>query len=205
MARKPLTRGRIVAAAIKLIDRHGLQRFSARKLGAALGVEAMSLYHHFPTQAHLLDAIMDDLVAALPNPLDLPRDEDRLRTVMRTYRDLARRHPRFFPYIAMHRWNTDATLRYLEGLLSLFRDEGFDMETSVRMFRVSGYFLTGCGLEENTELGTAAAPVSLEEQRVRYPLVYEAAPYFAGHRDDAFELGMETLVRAMKRMPRRAR
>src|SRR5437868_3365659 len=146
--RKPLTKERIIDAALRLIDRGGLEAFSARKLGGALRVEAMSLYHHFPSQAHLLDAIMDKLISGLPNPLDLPRSPERMRTCLTAYRELARAHPRFIPYVIMHRWNSAATLRYLEGLLSLFADEGFDAEMGVRMFRVAGYFMNGCAVEE---------------------------------------------------------
>ncbi|HUJ26065.1 MAG TPA: TetR/AcrR family transcriptional regulator C-terminal domain-containing protein [Myxococcales bacterium] len=205
MRRKSLTKEKIAGEALKLIDRVGLQGFSARKLAARLKVQAMSLYHHFPSQAHLLDAVMDQLISGLPNPLDYPDTEENGLMVMRAYRDLARRHPKFFPYVVMHRWNTPATLRYLEGLLSIYVREGFDMEMTVRLFRIFGYFLGGCAIEENAELRSAAEPVSLDEQRVKFPLVYEAAPWFQGHRDDAFELGMKTLISSMKDLPRRAR
>jgi TetR/AcrR family tetracycline transcriptional repressor len=46
MAKRPLTRGRILRAAFALIDRDGLDALSMRRLGAALGVEAMALYRH---------------------------------------------------------------------------------------------------------------------------------------------------------------
>jgi AcrR family transcriptional regulator len=193
--RNPLNRERIEEAALRLVDREGLDGFSMRKLGRMLGVEAMSLYHHFPSQAHLLDALVDRLIASLPRPEEHPGTvEERLALAMRAYRALAQRHPRFFPYLVQHRFNSEPTLRFLEGMLGLFLEAGHPIEVAVPMFRVGGYFLAGCALEENVEVRSAAQPVSLEEQRQRFPKVYAAAPYFAGHRDEAFELGLRLLV-----------
>ena len=54
MAKRPLTRRRILRAALRLIDRDGLDRLSMRKLGAALGVEGMALYRHVGNKQQLL-------------------------------------------------------------------------------------------------------------------------------------------------------
>ena len=195
VVRKPLNRERIEDAALRLVDREGLPGFSMRKLGRMLGVEAMSLYHHFPSQAHLLDALVDRLIGSLPDPRQAPGTaEERLELMLRAYRALAQAHARFFPYIVQHRHNSAATLRFLEGMLALFLELGHPMEVAVPMFRVGGYFLAGCALEENADVRSAAEPLSLEEQKARFPLVYAAAPYFAGHRDEAFELGVRLLV-----------
>ena len=195
MTRKPLDRERIEDAALRLVAAEGLEGFSMRKLGRMLQVEAMSLYHYFPSQAHLFDALVGRLIGSLPRPQELSGTvEDRLEAMMRAYRALAQRHPRFFPYITQHRFNSAATLPFLEDMLGLFLEAGHPLEIAVPMFRVGGYFLKGCALEENTDIRSAAEPVSLEEQRVRFPKVYAAAPYFGGHRDEAFELGVRLLV-----------
>ena len=55
--RVALTRERIEIEALALIDADGIDAFSTRKLGARLGCEAMSIYHHFPSKAHILDAL----------------------------------------------------------------------------------------------------------------------------------------------------
>jgi AcrR family transcriptional regulator len=170
-----------------------------RKLGGILGVEAMSLYHHFPSQAHLFDALTDRLIGSLPYPPDLPGSpEERMEISLRAYRALAQRHHRFFPHIVQHRFNSAPTLRFLEGILSLFLEAGHSVEVAVQMFRVGGYFLAGCALQENAEVRSASEPVSLEEQRERFPLVYAAGPYFAGNRDDAFDLGVRLLVSTLR-------
>jgi len=199
VSRKPLTREGILDAALRLLDREGLEGFSMRKLGRMLGVEAMSLYHHFPGQAHLFDALADRLIGSLPYPPDVPGSlEERAEISLRAYRALAQEHHRFFPHVVQHRMNSAPGLRFIEGLLWLFVEAGNSLEEAVGMFRVGGYFLAGCALQENAAVRSASEPVSLEEQRLRFPLVYAAAPFFAGHRDDAFDLGVRLLVSTLR-------
>src|SRR6185295_4470078 len=90
--REPLSKERIELAALDLIEREGHNEFSMRKLAAQLGCEAMSLYHYFPSVAHLRDALLDRCVAEtyLP-PRDLPWLE-RMRGVAEGYRGAALAH-----------------------------------------------------------------------------------------------------------------
>src|SRR5690349_20169391 len=60
-----LSRERIADAAMALVDRDGLEALSFRNLGAVLGCEAMSIYHHFPSKAHLMDALIDLMLAEI--------------------------------------------------------------------------------------------------------------------------------------------
>ena len=57
--RAGLSRGLILDAAVALVDSEGLDGLSMRKLGAALGVEAMTLYHYVPNKAALLDGLVE--------------------------------------------------------------------------------------------------------------------------------------------------
>ena len=68
--RLPLSRAAIVAAAVAVADRDGLDRLSMRRLGRHFGVEAMSLYNHIPNKAALLDAMVDEALDAIPVPTD---------------------------------------------------------------------------------------------------------------------------------------
>jgi AcrR family transcriptional regulator len=60
-SREPLTREKIVEKALEIVDAEGAEGLSMRRLGEALGVEAMALYHHFPNK----DAILDGVVARI--------------------------------------------------------------------------------------------------------------------------------------------
>jgi AcrR family transcriptional regulator len=67
-AHKPLTRQQVLEEALRLIDEEGLEACSMRKLGARLGVEAMSLYYHVENKRALLDGVVESLVLQMPLP-----------------------------------------------------------------------------------------------------------------------------------------
>src|SRR4029453_18683100 len=120
-SRPALTRERVLASALALIDDAGLAGFSIRGLGAALGCEPMSIYHYFPSKEHLQDALGDEAIAGVrPGPPGAGR-VDRLRAMAHSYRDIARRHPRLFPLIAVHRLNTPTGVRAIDEVLDLVR------------------------------------------------------------------------------------
>src|SRR3954463_9335704 len=82
--RLPLDRDRIVAAAIPFIDESGVPGLSMRRLGALLGVEAMSLYRYVPGRENLLDAVVESIIDEMREDDDVlegPRDggEDLLQ------------------------------------------------------------------------------------------------------------------------------
>ena len=121
-----LSRERIAAVAMALVDREGLETFSTRRLGRELGCEAMSIYHHFPSKAHLMDALVDLMLAEAR--VAMPDDAgwlDRLRLAAHGFRAMALRHPRFFPFFAVHRLNTASGVAYIDGIIGILRDAGF--------------------------------------------------------------------------------
>lgn len=61
--RAGLTRQAVLEAALRLVDQEGLKALSMRRLGAELGVEAMTLYHHVPNKTALLDGMIEQVVA----------------------------------------------------------------------------------------------------------------------------------------------
>ncbi len=80
-AREPLTRDRVMGAAIALADEEGIEALSMRKLGQALGVEAMSLYNHVKNKDDILDGIVDMVVSDFELP---PPDTDWKAAIRRT-------------------------------------------------------------------------------------------------------------------------
>ena len=202
--REPLSRERIEEAALALIEREGNEGFSMRKLAEDLGCRAMSLYHYFPSLAHLRDALLDRLVSAtrLP-PAGLPWQE-RLREVAYGYREAALRHPRFFQFVVVHRMNTAAGLAYLESILGIFRDAGFDAETSARLFRALGYYIAGAALDEAAGYSrgpSAAVPVPDAVAARDYPLITAVNPYFRpAEREQTFAMGLEIMLAGIARI-----
>jgi TetR/AcrR family tetracycline transcriptional repressor len=97
-----LDRPTILLAALRIIDEEGLGRMTMRRLATELGVEAMSIYHHFENK----DSILSGVVAVVFATLDVPavgRDPlAALGQLGRSYRSILHQHPNVVPLIAMH-------------------------------------------------------------------------------------------------------
>ncbi len=199
--RPALTRERIETEALALIERDGMDAFSTRRLGQALGCEAMSLYNHFPSKAHVLDALVDRVLASIPIPDRQLHAAQRLRQLAQDWRAMARRHPRFYPWLALHRWNSATGVAFLGEILDCFLAAGLPPEAAARGFRALGYYLLGATLDEIS--GYAQGPSSLQpmtEQELadRHPHVAQAGRYFMPeHFDTTFELGLGALLQGL--------
>src|SRR6478752_6318124 len=88
----PLTPERIVDAAIAMADRDGLDGLSMRRLGAELGVDPMSIYHHVRDKDRLL-ALMIDRVVTDIHPVRDGEWTDVLRRTLLGARGTMLRHP----------------------------------------------------------------------------------------------------------------
>lgn len=203
--REPLSRERIEQAALELIDELGLELFSTRKLGERVGCEAMSIYHHFPSKAQLLDALVDRVVAGIAIP---PRELDsveRLRALARGWRAMALRHPRFFPFLSLHRLNSETGVSFLNEILSALRDAGLACEPAARVFRVMAYYLTGAALDEIAGYAkgpSSLAPVSDADLARRFPQTAAAGEFFAPQQfERTFEFGLEMILQGAGLVP----
>ena len=200
---EPLSRERIVDAALDLIAETGLAGFSTRKLGERLGREAMSLYHHFPSKQHLLDALVDHAIGSVEVPEPGADRSARMRRLLASYRAMARRWPALFPLVAVHRLNTPTGVRFIESILRLIRSVEPDPERAARSFRLMGYYLVGACLDETAGYArgpSAAEPVSDAFVARECALLAESAPYFQERQPDrTFELGVDLLMDALER------
>src|SRR5258706_6842322 len=116
--RAALTPARIVEAALALIGDDGLDAFSTRRLGERLGCEAMSIYHHFPSKKHLLDALVDHAISSVDAGVAARDPVERLRHLLRSYRAMANRWPGLYPLIAVHRLNTPIGVALIERFIA---------------------------------------------------------------------------------------
>jgi len=196
-----LNRERIIRAALARIDRHGLEAFTMRKLGDALGVEAMSLYHFFPSKQHLVDGLVDAAIGSVEFPPESLPPVERMRGAMRAYRDMAHRHGRLYPVIAVNRLNTPTGVKFIEKVLKIAYDICGDEETAARSFRALGYYLMGAALDETMGYSkgpSAAEPVDGAFIARECPLLARSAKYFQRDQwDRTFEQGMEDMLRAL--------
>lgn len=201
--REPLTREAIVAAASRLIEKKGVPGFSMRALAAAVKVEPMSLYHHFPSKAHLFDAILDRLLEGIPPASVASPWRERVATEARMYRTAVRAQPAFAIFIVTHRTNTPTGLKWLDRMAELFLEDDVPPELAARQFRALGYYLAGALLDETAGYArgpTAAEPLTLAQQKQLAPKILSLGPFFAeAGWDQTFELGLQSLLDAFVR------
>jgi len=209
-----LSQDAIRTAALRLIDDDGLDAFSTRKLGAALGCEAMAIYWYYPSKDALLDAVVDKLMAsvaasvaqhsAMPfgiaarsgeaGPFDASARDwiAVLRAVAHAYRKIAHDHPQAFPLLATRRFATEGTYAFLEQLFVLARAQGLEDRVTARFYRVVSSYCSGFALNE-----LAAAPPAPALRR-KFPRVDAVARWLAPeHLDDMFAFGLELQLAAL--------
>ena len=199
--RTALTRERIEIEALALIDAQGIEAFSTRKLGERLGCEAMSIYHHFPSKAHILDALVDRVLGGMPIPDKTQRPAERLRQFADGWRRISLQHPRFYLWLSLHQWNSATGVRFMNEMLACFADAGLSAEMSVRGFRMLGYYVQGATLDESSGYAqghSSLSPMPQDALEREYPQVATARRYSAPeHFDRTFDLGWDALVRAL--------
>jgi AcrR family transcriptional regulator len=196
-----LSQASILDAALAIVAADGVAGLSTRKVGERLHCEAMSIYHHFPSKQHLLDALVDHALASIEQPPPELTPLAALRFAMHAYRAMAHRFAALFPLLAVHRLNTPTGVRFVETTLALVQAVVPDAEKAARHFRVLGYYLMGAGLDETAGYAkgpSAAEPVDGEFIARECPRLAAAARWFARSEwDRTFEVGVEALLEAV--------
>jgi AcrR family transcriptional regulator len=204
----PLDRSRIAAAALELIDAEGMENLSMRRLGSALGVEAMAIYHHFAGKGDLLDAIVDLFIEEIePVLLESDAPLERLRACFDAVRGIAITHPRAFWILPARRFRTQRALHFYERLLKNFHEAGFDPALAARFYRLAVGFAIGAGMAEigSRALQPDASPIVLEDfhDPEHFPHVSQVVPHLrVANLDAIYNFGMDTIFDAMRRHSR---
>lgn len=212
-ARVPLDRKRILTAAVQFIDENGLLDLTMRKLGAELGVEAMSLYRYVPGREELLDGIVDTIVGEMyddENVIEAPRDgwPDFLQRLAHGVRRIALAHPIAFPLVASRPpeapWLRPPlrNLHWVESFLQGLIKEGFSDEAAVAAYRAFTSFLLGHLLLEVSSLGADVGPLDVldsgeqeSQDLANYPAVRRLSGALAeDHSAVEFEESLESLL-----------
>ena len=126
--RTPLSRDRIHATALDLADEHGLAGLSMRSLATALGVEAMSLYHHVPGKEALLDGLVDAVFAEFHLPVVGEDWTEQMRARSSSAREAMKRHRWAIGLMDSRRTPGPETLRHHDAVLGCLRAAGFSLE-----------------------------------------------------------------------------
>jgi AcrR family transcriptional regulator len=200
--RLPLDRDRIARTALALIDEHGIDQLTMRRLGAELGVEAMALYHYFQNKTSLLDRVLDTLLAQLADAL--PPDEEeplpRIRHIFLALRRLSIEHPQAFVSVVQRRFRNQRALVFFEHLLELFHRAGLNVEQSARYYRVLINFTLGGGIVEPGSGNPEDLPKQIDDSKQeKYPRVKATMPYLhESQLDPIFRFGLDLVLAALK-------
>jgi len=148
--RIPLSRERVLRVAVAFADESGIGSLTMRKLGEALGVEAMSLYNHVANKDELLDGMVDLVFGEI----GLPSGGADWRTAMRQRAVSARRalsrHPWAIGLMESRTSPGPATLRHHDGVIGSLREAGFSIEMAAHAFSVLDSYIYGFALQESS-------------------------------------------------------
>jgi len=148
--REPLTRERILRAALRVMDEEGLEAVTMRRLGRELGVEAMSLYNHVKDKEAILDGILETVMAEFEFPEETGDWEADVRAGARAWRRLMIAHPTVIALFAesKHPASSPERLRPMEWAFEILGRGGLSEEEVVHAFRAIGGYIMGSVLNE---------------------------------------------------------
>jgi AcrR family transcriptional regulator len=146
--REPLTRARILRAALELADEGGVASLTMQAIGRRLGVEAMSLYRHVRNK----DDILDGLVDLAFEEIKLPADRSAWRAAIRarsfSERAMLRRHPWAITLLESRMAPGPANLRSHDEMLAVLVDAGFSAAMATHAYNLVDSYVLGFALQE---------------------------------------------------------
>ena len=140
--RLPLSRERVLHAALALADEAGIASLSMRRLGQALGVEAMSLYNHVANKDDLLDGIVELVASEIELPSDAVDWKEGLRQTAISSHEVFLRH-RWACSLMMRPRASPARMRWMEAVLRTLRQAGFSADMTHHAYHALDSHITG--------------------------------------------------------------
>lgn len=142
--RAGLTREAVLDAAVRLVDQEGLKALSMRRLGAELGVEAMTLYHYVPNKSALLDGMIEQVVAeAVPPEFGAATWREDLRSYAHALMAALGTHPHAVPLLLSRPAMTPRNLRTLEAAVAMLDEAGFPLSRTLDILYSLTSFVVG--------------------------------------------------------------
>jgi len=204
---------RIIGAALAVADRDGLSGVTLRKVGAQLGADPTAVYRHFASKDHLVAAMADRLFGGVIE-VELPSDwRGRLEAVLRSGRDLYRRHSAIVEVLAGRDESSPALARVNEQIIDCLDSAGLDEADVGRFHQVLASLAIGAGVHEagwisdgDDRAATRRAYLALDPRE--FPLCTALAPHLFPPGDEVFDLMLGIFLdaveaRARVRRPRR--
>jgi AcrR family transcriptional regulator len=207
--RIPLSRERVMRAALALADKGGIESLTMRKLGQEVGVEAMSLYNHVTNKDDILDGIVDLVFGEIELPADREDWKNAIRKRAISAHKALLRHSWAASLMQSRTKPGPATLRHHDSVLGSFRNAGFTLVMAAHAVSVIDGYVYGFALqqiniplqspEQVSELGTNI----LAQLAGSYPhlaeMITDHAMQPGYNYADEFEFGLDLILDGLER------
>jgi AcrR family transcriptional regulator len=207
-ARPPLTRERVIEAALRVMDAEGLEAVSMRRIAREVGVEAMSLYHHVEDKEDILDGICERVMADFDFPAPTDDWRENCRRGARAWRRLLQQHPNVMVLFAEQRGPIRSvdSMRPTEFALRVLRSSGLSDRDTAQAFHAFGGYIQGFVM---MELGSIAGGADEAHAKAHAELaaglpdefatLQAVGPHFAEcDADQQFEFGLDLLISGLE-------
>ena len=196
--RAPLTRDRILRAAVALADRGGVESLSMRKVAQELDVVPMALYRHVASKDEMLDGMLDVVVGEIDPPETGVDWKTAIRRRILSARRALLRHPWASRVIETRGDPTPAVLEYMDRMIGLFRAGGFSIDLTHHAMHAMGSRMLGFSQELFDDTADVDPAVEADMWRAmanRFPniaelveiVMHDDASVVGGGCDDQFE------------------
>lgn len=206
--REPLTKERIVEAALHVMDAEGLEAVTMRRIGRELGVEAMSLYNHVEDKDDILNGVTEVVFTEFDYPPFTGDWHKDAKAMAREWRRLLGLHPSVCQLLAERHKPLEglASFRAMDAALGLLRSAGLSDRDAAQAFNALGSYILGyVTMEQGLMLGND------EDHAKQHNLAMEALqgsgldnvvaclPHFADcNTDQQFDFGLDLIFRGIR-------
>lgn len=192
--RAPLTRDRVLRAAVELADGTGIDALSMRKLAQALGVVPMALYKHVTNKEELLDGMLDVVVGEIDPPAAGVGWQRAVRQRILSARRALLRHPWASRVLESRTAPTPVVLAYMDSMMGMFRAGGFSVDLTHHVMHAMGSRILGFSQElfgtpaaDSQDAAADVDPETARQMAARFPYITEITTQIA--HDDASVVG----------------
>ena len=196
----PITRARVLASALAIVNERGIDGLTMRALATDLDIEAPSLYKHVTNKDEILDGVCE-LVYNQVTVGDLPDDwQGRLKVYAQAFREALLKNRNVAPILATRPVATEGSMALVEVSLQEFARAGVDPETGRRLLNIIVGLVIGHVLSEIA----SSIPGATDHDRIEafratldpsvFPLSAVTVASTPADRDAEFELALDLLV-----------
>ena len=208
--RIPLSRERMLRAAIALADSDGIVSLSMRRLAHELGVKAMSLYNHVADRGEIVDGIVDLVFAEIVVPAEEADWKATMRVRGRSAHEALLRHPWASSLMQSRTSPGPATLRHHDTVIGSLRAAGFSIHLAAHAFSLMDSYIYGFAQQQQNltyttaEEATVVAENILEQLGDTYPHLAEMITEHALAPDydyaNEFTFGLELILDGLEHL-----